>query len=112
MYAFAQESRPANLFDETGFVSQYAVARESQVLPKPAHLAHEDAAPLPGYTVTAYQVVETALRLLRENGVTDGLEGKTVFGTYVFILPIHLTVLASLLRELYFLRSLSSPRFL
>jgi hypothetical protein len=90
VYAFAQESRPVNMFDETGFASQYAVARESQVLPKPAHLAHEDAAPMPGYTVTAYQTVETALRLLRENGVQEGLEDKTIFGTYFTCLLIAL----------------------
>ncbi|GAW21225.1 hypothetical protein ANO14919_107430 [Xylariales sp. No.14919] len=71
--------RPINLFAEDGFASQYAVAPEACVLPKPAALAHEDAASLPGFTLTAYQCVETGLRLLRENGVADGLEGKTVF---------------------------------
>ncbi|KAI3324858.1 alcohol dehydrogenase [Xylariaceae sp. AK1471] len=79
VYAFAQPSRPIDLFTEVGFASQYAVAAEAYILPKPAHLTHEDAASLPGFTVTAYQSVETGLRLLRENGVTDGLEGKTVF---------------------------------
>ncbi|KAK8000234.1 alcohol dehydrogenase [Apiospora arundinis] len=32
-----------------------------------------------GATVTAYQSIELGLRLLREQGVQDGLEGKTVF---------------------------------
>lgn len=52
---------------------------ESRVLPKPASLSYEDAAALSGYTLVAYQCIETGLRLMRENGVTDGLEGKTVF---------------------------------
>ncbi|KAJ3579733.1 hypothetical protein NPX13_g835 [Xylaria arbuscula] len=72
-------ARPMDLFAENSFASQYAVTTESCVLPKPANLPNEDAAALPGFTVVAYQCIEMGLRLLRENGVTDGLEGKTVF---------------------------------
>ncbi|KAF2971006.1 hypothetical protein GQX73_g2571 [Xylaria multiplex] len=79
VYAVCMPGRPINLFAENGFVSQYAVAPEACILPKPAFLSHEDAAALPGFTLTAYQSIETGLRLLRENGVADGLEGKTVF---------------------------------
>ncbi|KAI3340600.1 alcohol dehydrogenase [Ustulina deusta] len=79
VYAAALPGRPIDLFAENGFISQYAVAPEACVLPKPAALPYEDAASPAGLTVTAYQCVETGLRLLRENGVTDGLEGKTVF---------------------------------
>jgi NADPH:quinone reductase-like Zn-dependent oxidoreductase len=79
VYAFALTSRPIDLFAEVGFASQYAVASEAYILPKPVHLTHEDAASLPAFTVTAYQAIETGLQLLRESGVADGLEGKTVF---------------------------------
>jgi NADPH:quinone reductase-like Zn-dependent oxidoreductase len=74
VYAFAQGGRPIDLNAEVGFCSQYGVAPESCVLTKPKHLSHEDAASLPGFTLTAYQAIETALRLMRENGVTDGRE--------------------------------------
>ncbi|RYC56984.1 hypothetical protein CHU98_g9226 [Xylaria longipes] len=79
VYGVAITGRPMNLSAEVSFLSQYAIAPEACVLPKPASLAHEDAASLLGFTQTAYQCAETALRLLRQNGVTDGLEGKTVF---------------------------------
>ncbi|KAI0517119.1 alcohol dehydrogenase [Xylaria bambusicola] len=79
VYAVALQGRPLDLFAENSFLSQYAVTTESCVLPRPAALSHEDAASLPGYTLVAYQCVEAGLRLLRENGVADGLEGKTVF---------------------------------
>ncbi|KAI0861303.1 alcohol dehydrogenase [Xylaria cubensis] len=79
VYGVSSTIRPMDIFAETSFLSQYAIAPESCVLPKPANLAHEDAATLLGFTQTAYQCAETALKLMRENGVTDGLEGKTVF---------------------------------
>ncbi|KAI0442011.1 alcohol dehydrogenase [Xylaria telfairii] len=79
VYAIALPGRPMDLFAEVGFLSQYGVSPESCVLPKPANLPHEDATSLFGFTQTAYQCAETALQLMRENGVTDGLEGKTVF---------------------------------
>ncbi|KAI0457351.1 alcohol dehydrogenase [Xylaria acuta] len=79
VYAVATTGRPMDLLAEVGFLSQYGVAPEACVLPKPASVAHEDAASLLGFTQTAHQCAETALRLLRENGVADGLEGKTVF---------------------------------
>ncbi|KAI1737728.1 alcohol dehydrogenase [Xylaria scruposa] len=79
VYAVGSTIRPMDIFAETSFLSQYGVAPESCVLPKPASLPHEDAAALLGFTQTAYQCAETALKLMRENGVTDGLEGKTVF---------------------------------
>ncbi|KAI0466157.1 alcohol dehydrogenase [Xylaria cf. heliscus] len=79
VYTLAQPGRPFDLFSDVGFISQYGVSPESCLLPKPASLPHEDAASLPGNTLTAYQCAETALRFLRENGVVGGLEGKTVF---------------------------------
>ncbi|KAI8623749.1 alcohol dehydrogenase [Xylariaceae sp. FL1651] len=79
VYAFAMRGHPFDLFEDVGFMSQYGIAPEACILPKPAHLTHEDAASLPGFTVAAYQCIETGLRLLRESGVSDGLEGKTVF---------------------------------
>ncbi|KAI1421523.1 alcohol dehydrogenase [Xylaria sp. FL1777] len=79
VYAVAFTGRPMDLFAENTFLSQYAVSPEACTLHKPSTIPHEDAASLPGLTVTAYQCVETGLRLLRENGVKDGLEGKTVF---------------------------------
>ncbi|KAI0203514.1 alcohol dehydrogenase [Astrocystis sublimbata] len=79
VYAVAWPGRPMDLFAEVGFLSEYAVVPQSCVLPKPASLAHEDAASLLAFTQTAYQCAETALRLMRENGVADGLAGKTVF---------------------------------
>ncbi|KAI1748364.1 alcohol dehydrogenase [Xylaria castorea] len=79
VYAVAITGRPMDLFAEVSFLSQYGVASEACVLPKPTSLTHEDAAALLSFTQTAYQCAETALWLLRENGVMDGLEGKTVF---------------------------------
>ncbi|KAI1273061.1 alcohol dehydrogenase [Xylaria sp. FL0933] len=79
VYGVALPGRPLNLFAEQGFASQYTVAPEACVLLKPAALPHEDAASLAGVTLIAYQCAETGLRLLRENGVKDGLRGKTVF---------------------------------
>ncbi|KAI1298232.1 alcohol dehydrogenase [Xylaria venustula] len=79
VHAVAIPGHPFDLFAENGFASQYAVSPEACVLHKPAALPHEDAASLLGVTLTAYQCAETALQLLRENGVTDGLKGKTVF---------------------------------
>ncbi|KAI0428893.1 alcohol dehydrogenase [Xylaria sp. FL1042] len=79
VYGVALPGRPLDLFAEQGFASQYAVVPEACVLPKPAALPHEDAASLPGVALIAYQCAETGLRLLRENGVKDGLKDKTVF---------------------------------
>ncbi|KAI0108897.1 alcohol dehydrogenase [Nemania sp. FL0031] len=79
VYTLAQPGRPFDMFADNGFACQYGVSPESCVLPKPSHLSHEDAASLPGSTLTAYQCAETALHLLRENGVSGGLEGKTAF---------------------------------
>ncbi|KAI1131841.1 alcohol dehydrogenase [Nemania abortiva] len=79
VYTTAQPGRPFDLFADVGFACQYAVSPEPCILPKPASLTYEDAATLLGFTLTAYQCAETALRLMRENGVTGGLEGKTVF---------------------------------
>ncbi|KAI1264900.1 hypothetical protein F5Y18DRAFT_388845 [Xylariaceae sp. FL1019] len=71
--------RPFDFTHNPGLASQYAVCSSDIVLSKPRHISSEDAASLPGCTVTAYQSIERGLELLRENGVTDGLQGKTVF---------------------------------
>ncbi|KAI0178533.1 GroES-like protein [Hypoxylon sp. FL1284] len=76
VYAFAF-GRPMNLADG-GFCAEYAVAKESLTLHKPAGCSFEDMCCM-AHVVTAYQSIEAGLRLMRENGVTGGLEGKTVF---------------------------------
>ncbi|KAI1772600.1 GroES-like protein [Hypoxylon cercidicola] len=76
VYAFAF-SRPINLAD-VGFCAEYAVARESLTLRKPAGVAFEHMCVMANL-VTAYQSIETGLRLMRANGVAGGLEDKTVF---------------------------------
>ncbi|KAI1104633.1 GroES-like protein [Jackrogersella minutella] len=77
VFIFAQ-TRPMDLLKETGFCSEYAVAREDLTLHKPANRDFEDVCNLAS-TVTAIQAIDMGLRHMRENGVTDGLEGKTVF---------------------------------
>ncbi|KAI0853348.1 GroES-like protein [Daldinia vernicosa] len=77
VYAFGR-SRPMNITAEKGFCSEYAVAQENLMIPKPTSCSFEDMCNIAS-VVTALQTVEMGLRLMRENGVTDGLEGKTVF---------------------------------
>ncbi|KAK8851741.1 alcohol dehydrogenase [Apiospora arundinis] len=72
-------SRPLKFNPHPGYASEYAIGREDLFLLKPAALSFEAAAAAFGATVTAYQSLELGLRLLREQGVQDGLEGKTVF---------------------------------
>ncbi|KAI0383548.1 GroES-like protein [Hypomontagnella monticulosa] len=77
VYIFGQ-SRPMNMTAEKGYCSQYAVARENLTLHKPANVSFEEICSLAS-VITAIQTIEMGLRLMRQNGVTDGLEGKTVF---------------------------------
>ncbi|KAI1465290.1 GroES-like protein [Daldinia caldariorum] len=77
VYAFGV-SRPMNFTAEIGFCSEYAVAQENLTLAKPINSSFEDVCDL-GNITTALQSIEIGLQLMRENGVTDGLEGKTVF---------------------------------
>ncbi|KAI1375455.1 GroES-like protein [Hypoxylon crocopeplum] len=76
VYAFAV-SRPMNMTVAAGFCSQYTIATEKLTLHKPANSTFEDVCNLAS-VVTAYQSIEIGLQKMRENGVTDGLEGKTV----------------------------------
>lgn len=68
--------RPAVLYEGPGWCSEYVVAAESTLLPKPAAISFEDAAALPGLTVTAYQSFKSALKLMEG---PDSLAGKTVY---------------------------------
>ncbi|KAI1209765.1 GroES-like protein [Annulohypoxylon truncatum] len=78
VYAFAV-SRPMNMLAPHGYCSEYCVAREPLVLHKPGGAVDfVDLCNLTG-VVTALQAIEMGLRLMRDNGVTSGLEGKTVF---------------------------------
>ncbi|KAJ9150215.1 GroES-like protein [Pleurostoma richardsiae] len=70
-------SRPMDPSDMPGFCSDYAVCRESLLLPKPANLSFEEAAALPGGVVTTIQCINRGLELMGEPG--GSLEGKTVF---------------------------------
>ncbi|KAI0160554.1 alcohol dehydrogenase [Xylariaceae sp. FL1272] len=79
VYAMDVGGRPFDFTHNPGLASQYAVCSEDIVVSRPSHISFEDAASLPGCTVTAYQCIERGLELLRENGVTDGLKGKTAF---------------------------------
>ncbi|KAI5921085.1 alcohol dehydrogenase [Camillea tinctor] len=79
VYGFVISSRPMDFFDDKGFASEYTIAQEERLLPKPPHLTHEEAGGLLGFTLTAYQTIEDGLKMLEENGVKDGLKGKTVF---------------------------------
>ncbi|KAI1138276.1 GroES-like protein [Hypoxylon sp. FL0543] len=77
--AFAHShTRPMNLLMDCGFASEYAVSRAHMTLHKPRHVAFAAMCSMANL-VTAVQTIEMGLRLLRENGVADGLEGKTVF---------------------------------
>lgn len=67
--------KPIHKYPPPGFVSDYALARERFLLPKPAHVSFEEAASLTGFVVTALQVIRRGLEL----GGLDSLQGKTVF---------------------------------
>ncbi|KAF3057344.1 hypothetical protein GL218_05969 [Daldinia childiae] len=77
VYAFGR-SRPMDVTVDKGFCSEYAVAQENLTISKPTSSSFEDVCNIAS-VVTALQTIEMGLRLMRENGVTDGLEGKTVF---------------------------------
>ncbi|KAK2010408.1 alcohol dehydrogenase [Colletotrichum eremochloae] len=68
-------TRPAFSGPDPGFCSEYALAEENMLLPKPPYMAFDEAASLPGYTITAYQTIKFGLTLAGE----ESLEGKTVF---------------------------------
>ncbi|TEA16790.1 2-methylene-furan-3-one reductase [Colletotrichum sidae] len=68
-------TRPAFRNPDPGFCSEYAVLQERLLLAKPPQLSFEEAAALPGYTVSAYQVIKRGLELMGE----ESLEGKTVY---------------------------------
>ncbi|KAI1077619.1 GroES-like protein [Whalleya microplaca] len=70
--------RPMNLTKAPGFCSEYAIGQESLMIHKPSNCSFEDMTAVANL-VTAYQSIEEGLRALRQNGVVDGLEGKTVF---------------------------------
>lgn len=76
VYAFAY-SRPMQVA-RAGFCAEYAVAQERLTIHKPPNVPFENMNCMANQ-VTAYQSIQRGLQLLRENGVTDGLEGKTVF---------------------------------
>jgi NADPH:quinone reductase-like Zn-dependent oxidoreductase len=57
------------------FAAQYTVIKEKLVIPKPKDLSWEAAASLPGFVVTAIQVIRRGLQKRGE----DSLEGKTVY---------------------------------
>ncbi|KAI1407569.1 GroES-like protein [Hypoxylon sp. FL1857] len=77
--AFAHSHiRPMNLLAGCGFASQYAVSKERLTIHKPATCSFAEMCSLAN-VVTALQTIEMGVRLLRQNGVSDGLEGKTVF---------------------------------
>ncbi|KAM0255113.1 hypothetical protein ACHAQJ_006117 [Trichoderma viride] len=58
-----------------GFASEYALAEERFLLPKPSHLSFVEAAAMITATVTSYQTWRRGLQLM---GV-ESLEGKTVY---------------------------------
>ncbi|KAL7791291.1 GroES-like protein [Trichoderma ceciliae] len=58
-----------------GFASEYAVAEERFLLPKPPHLSFEEAAAMSTVVVTSYQTWRRGLQLMGE----ESLEGKTVY---------------------------------
>ncbi|ODA79448.1 hypothetical protein RJ55_05041 [Drechmeria coniospora] len=58
-----------------GFASEYAVAEERFLLPKPASVSFEEAAAAAGSITTALQTIRRGLQL----GGLESLEGKTVF---------------------------------
>ncbi len=65
-----------------GYCSEYAVGSEDLFLPKPAHVAFEDAAALLGNVLTGVLSIDLGLRrmLMRAGGQRErGLEGKTAF---------------------------------
>ncbi|KAI0839064.1 GroES-like protein [Hypoxylon sp. FL0890] len=77
--AFAHSHiRPMDLLADCGFASEYTISREPFTLHKPSTCDFKDMCSIAN-VVTAIQTIEMGLRLLRQNGVTDGLEGKTVF---------------------------------
>ncbi|KAI1638746.1 chaperonin 10-like protein [Biscogniauxia mediterranea] len=78
VYGFCISSRPMDLFAQAGFAAEYTLAPEGGLLPKPPHITHEEAASLLGF-LTAFQAIDDGVRMLAENGVADGLRGKTVF---------------------------------
>lgn len=57
------------------FAAQYTVIKEKLVIPKPRDISWEAAASLPGFVVTAIQVIRRGLQKRGE----DSLEGKTVY---------------------------------
>ncbi|KAI1384020.1 GroES-like protein [Hypoxylon trugodes] len=77
VWAFAQK-HPMDLLSAPGFTSEYAVATEQLTLHKPRNASFEEACNTSAILV-AVQTISMGLRLMRENGVTEGLEGKTVF---------------------------------
>ncbi|KAI2616010.1 GroES-like protein [Hypoxylon sp. NC1633] len=77
VYAFGL-SRPMDVTSAPGFSSQFVLAKANLTLHKPANCTFEDICGM-AFVVTAYQAIEEGLRLMRENGVTGGLEDKTVF---------------------------------
>lgn len=76
--------RPMGRFwtEKSGWCSDYAVATEDLLLPKPAHLSFEEAASLLGSTLTAMQITRAAMAL---NPAAfphpQSLEGKTALVT-------------------------------
>ncbi|KAI8957976.1 GroES-like protein [Daldinia sp. FL1419] len=79
VYSFGQ-CHPMDLTAEKGFCSEYAVAQENLTILKPTSCSFEDMCNMSS-VITSLQTIEMGLRLMRENGVTDGLGGKTVLVT-------------------------------
>ncbi|RYP29207.1 hypothetical protein DL766_005494 [Monosporascus sp. MC13-8B] len=71
--------RPMDYSVAPGFCSEYCVGNEDLFVRKPPHVSFEDVTALLGAVLTAVQSIERGLQLMQENGVSGGLEGKTVF---------------------------------
>ncbi|KAK5058494.1 hypothetical protein LTR69_006899 [Exophiala sideris] len=63
------------VFEHSGFISEYAIAAERFLLPKPANVTFEEAASFIGSTLTGLDAFDTALKHMPEG---ENIEGKTV----------------------------------
>lgn len=69
-----------------GFASQYAIANESLLLLKPAHLSFEEAAALPGHVVTALPAIRHGMMLNPAAFAQDPIKGELCLrGKRVFV---------------------------
>ncbi|POS79318.1 alcohol dehydrogenase [Diaporthe helianthi] len=69
-----------------GFCSEYAIANESLLLRKPAHISFEEAAALPGHVVTALQAIRCGMMLNPAAFLQDPVKGELCLrGKRVFV---------------------------